>query len=259
MSTTEHVTTSLSEGILTIKMNRPDKKNALTQDMYTGLREALELLSSNTEARVGYLTGTDECFSAGNDLSDFLKNPPQDVDSAPVFRFLKTLLALEKPLVAAVNGPAVGIGTTMLLHCDLVYATPNAKFQLPFASLGACPEAASSMILPHLISHQKAAELLFLCDFFSGEDAKSFGIVNDTFAPETYQEQAYAVAQRLVKQPASSLRVSKMLMKQHNREALEAAMDLEAENFIEMIKSPEANEAIQAFLEKRKPDFTQFN
>lgn len=257
-TSSEHITTSLADGILTIHINRPDKKNALTRDMYIGLKEALDELSNTAAARAAFITGTPECFSAGNDLADFLENPPESPATAPVFQFLKALLHLEKPIVAAVNGPAVGIGTTLLLHCDLVYATPNAKLQLPFASLGACPEAASSMVLPLLVGPQKAAEMLYLCDFFSGEDAKQLGIVNDTFSPETYQDEAYKVTQRLVAQPASSLRTTKMLMKRHNIDALEAAMDTEATYFIEMIKSPEAKEAIQAFMDKRKPDFTQF-
>lgn len=259
MSTSEFVVTELKDHILSIRLNRADKKNALTQDMYLALTEALNTLTNTPEARVGFITGTPECFSAGNDLLDFMNNPPQEASTAPVFVFLKTLLKLEKPLVAAVNGPAVGIGTTLLLHCDLVYATPDAKMQLPFANLGACPEAASSLILPHMMGHQKASELLMLGGFFSGEDAKQMGIVNDTFDADSYQDKAYEVAQRLVKQPASSMRATKMLMKRHSLENLEETIDVEAGYFSKMIQSPEAREAIQAFMEKRQPDFTQFS
>lgn len=259
MSASENIDTRLEDGILSIHINRPDKKNALTQDMYTAMSDALEELNQNNEARVGFITGTQECFTAGNDLIDFLQSPPTPGSEPPVFRFLKTLPKVEKPLVAAVNGPAVGIGTTLLLHCDLVYAAEDAKLQLPFASLGACPEAGASLLLPQLVGHQKAAELLMLCDFFNGHTGKEIGLINDVFSNEEYQAKAYEQAKRLSLQPASSMRVTKMLLRRTNKAVLEELMDVEMEYFAKMLRSPEAKEAISAFMEKRKPDFTQFN
>lgn len=259
MSVSKHIETKLEDGILAIFINRPEKKNALTQDMYTAMCDALDELNSNPQARVGYITGTQDCFTAGNDLMDFLQSPPAKDGEPPVFRFLKSLPKVEKPLVAAVNGPAVGIGTTLLLHCDLVYAATEAKLQLPFASLGACPEAGSALLLPQTMGYQKAAELLMLCDFFNGDQGKEFGLINDVFSADEYQAKAYEKAKRLALQPASSMRVTKMLLKKSNAAALEEIMDIEMEYFAKMLRSPEAKEAITAFMEKRKPDFTQFN
>ncbi|MCG8312440.1 MAG: enoyl-CoA hydratase [Pseudomonadales bacterium] len=259
MSNCENIKTKLEDGILSIYIERPDKKNALTQDMYTALCDALTELNNNDAARAGFITGTQDCFCAGNDLADFLSSPPEPGSEPPVFRFLKALPKIEKPLVAAINGPAVGIGTTLLLHCDLVYAADTAKLQLPFASLGACPEAGSSLLLPQKIGYQKAAELLMLCDFFSAQDAKDWGLINDVFSTEDYQAKAYEQTKRIALQPASSMRVTKMLLKESNKEALDSIMAIEMDYFAKMLRSPEAKEALQAFMEKRKPDFTQFN
>ncbi|MCG8671078.1 MAG: enoyl-CoA hydratase [Pseudomonadales bacterium] len=259
MSASSNISTKLEDGILSIYMDRPDKKNALTADMYTAMVEALQELDSTPEARVGFITGSKECFTAGNDLADFLQRPPSKGEEPPVFRFLKTLPKVEKPLVAAVNGPAIGIGVTMLLHCDLVYAATDSKLQMPFASLGACPEAGSALLLPQTMGYQRAAQLLMLSDFFTAEEGKQWGLINDVFSPDVYQAKAYEQAKRLSLQPANSLRVTKMLMKKAQKEVLEEIMELEMDYFGKMLKSPEAKEAINAFMEKRKPDFTQFN
>ncbi|MDX1695953.1 MAG: enoyl-CoA hydratase [Ketobacteraceae bacterium] len=259
MSASENIRTRLDDGILSIEIHRPDKKNALTQDMYTALCDALEQLDSSNDARVGFITGTPDCFTAGNDLADFLNSPPSADNEPPVFRFLKTLPRVQKPLVAAVNGPAIGIGTTLLLHCDLVYAARDAKLQLPFASLGACPEAGSALLLPQTMGYQKAAELLMLCDFFSGEQGKELGLINEVFDSGDYRDKAYEQARRISLQPASSMRVTKMLLKKSSEKALAEIMEIEMDYFARMLRSPEAKEAISAFMEKRKPDFTQFN
>ncbi|PIE42054.1 MAG: enoyl-CoA hydratase [Gammaproteobacteria bacterium] len=259
MSASETIQTQLSDGILSITMNRPEKKNALTHDMYRGLVNALEELENNPEARVGFITGTRECFTAGNDLADFLNNPPEQGSQPPVFQYIKKLPTLSKPLVAAINGPVIGVGVTMLLHCDLVYAATDSKLQMPFASLGACPEAGSSVLLPRLMGYQRAAQLLMLSDFFSAQEGKEWGLINDVFSPDEYQEKAYEQAKRLALQPASSLRVTKMMLRKAQREELDAIMDLEIEYFSKMLQSPEAKEALNAFMEKRTPDFTQFN
>lgn len=259
MSASENIRTELKDGILSIYMDRPEKKNALTGDMYTALTDALEELESNPEARVGFITGSKECFTAGNDLADFLNRPPEPGTQPPVFRYIKKLPTVTKPLVAAVNGPAIGIGVTMLLHCDLVFAATDSKLQMPFASLGACPEAGSSMLLPQTIGYQRAAQLLMLSDFFTAEEGKAWGIINDVFSPDEYQAKAYEQAKRLALQPASSLRVTKMMLRKSNKAALDEIMDLEIEYFSKMLQSPEAKEALNAFMEKRTPDFTQFN
>lgn len=259
MSASENIKTKLEDGILSIYMDRPDKKNALTHDMYTALNDALDELENNSEARVGFITGTKEIFTAGNDLADFLNNPPAPGTQPPVFKYIKKLPTLTKPLVAAVNGPAIGIGVTMLLHCDLVYASTDSKLQMPFASLGACPEAGASVLLPRAMGHQRAAQLLMLSDFFTAEEGKEWGIINDVFSSDEYQAKAYEQAKRLALQPASSLRVTKMMLRKAHKEELDAIMDMEIEYFAKMLESPEAKEALNAFMEKRKPDFTQFN
>ena len=162
----EQIAYQSADGVAQIRIDRPDKKNALTAAMYTGLVEAFLRAEADPAVRVLLLCGSETCFTAGNDLQDFMNKPPRD-DSSPTIRFLKQLPATHKPLIAAVAGPAVGIGTTMLLHCDLVYADPNTRFQLPFVTLGLCPEAASSFLLPQIVGYPRAAELLLLGDPFT--------------------------------------------------------------------------------------------
>ena len=255
---TQLVLTEIQGNIIIIRLNRADKKNALTGDMYTGISDALDQLESDANLRAAVITGTKECFTAGNDLVDFLNSSGIGGES-PVGRFLRTVPNLTKPLVAAVNGPAVGVGTTMLMHCDLVYAAPGAKFQMPFASLGLCPEAGSSLLFPQLIGYRKAAELLMLCQLFTPEDAMAMGIVNEVIAEDEYQDYAIAKAQQLAKLPPRSIRVTKQLLRKGNEEQLKAIMKLEEEYFTDMLQGPEAKEAFSAFLEKRKPDFSQFS
>ena len=254
---TQQVLTEIQDGVIIIRLNRADKKNALTGEMYNGISDALDQLESDKNLRVGLITGTQDCFTAGNDLVDFMKGG-SIVGESPVGRFLATLPALTKPLVAAVNGPAVGVGTTMLLHCDLVYAAPGAKFQMPFTSLGLCPEAGSSLLLPQLVGYRRATELLMLCDSFTAEEGKQMGIVNAVLPAEEYQQYALTQAQRLAKQPPSSIRATKKLMRMASREALKNVMAEEAKLFTEMLNGGEAKEAFAAFFEKRKPDFSKF-
>lgn len=258
MSTESLVKIQREHGVISIHLNRPDKKNALTGAMYTAIADALDELDNQDSLRVGFITGTPDCFTAGNDLQDFMKNPPKGEDT-PVFRFLNRIATLNKPLVAAVNGNAVGVGTTLLLHCELVYAAPNAKFQMPFVNLGLCPEAGSSLLLPQLVGYQRAAQLLMLGDSFTAEEAHQWGLVNEVFYNEDYQAKAYEVALKLARQPAKSLRATKQLLRKANEAALKDIMTLEAEYFTTMLTGPEAHEAMSAFMEKRKPDFTQFN
>lgn len=241
-----------------IRMQRPDRKNALTHAMYTAIHEALLAGEEDKGVRVHLITGTEDCFTAGNDMGDFLQNPPVGDDS-PVMRFLASLLTLEKPLVAAVNGPAVGVGTTLLLHCDLVYLGRSARLQMPFVNLGLCPEAGSSFLLPLLMGHQRAAELLMLGETIDAGKALDFGIANAVFDDHHYQDKALHEARRLAAQPPSSVRLTKAFLKGPVREQIRAHMDLEGREFIARLSSPEAREAMQAFMEKRKPDFSQFD
>jgi len=255
---TDQVLTEIQDHIIIIRLNRADKKNALTGEMYDGISNALDQLESESKLRAGVITGTQDCFTAGNDLVDFLNN--SDINNkSPVGRFLRTIPYLSKPLVAAVNGPAVGVGTTMLLHCDLVYAAPDAKFQMPFASLGLCPEAGSSLLIPQLVGYRKAAELLMLCDMFDAEAAKIMGIVNQVVDSELYQAHAINKAQQLAKLPPASIRITKQLLRKANEEQLKAIMKMEVDHFMEMLQGAEAKEAFNAFLQKRKPDFSKFD
>lgn len=249
---------SEDSGILTIKINRPDKRNALTTAMYATLAEALQHAETSTKIRVVFLTGTQECFTSGNDVVDFMQNPPPD-ENSPVFRFLHAIANLKKPIVAAVNGPAIGVGTTLLLHCDLIYAAQSAVFQAPFVSLGLCPEAASSYLLPLLVGLPKATEILMLGESFNAETALSYGLINAVLPDNEYQSLAYAKAKKLAAQPAKSIRITKQLLRKVNADKVISTMADEAEHFKVMLKSPEANEAMSAFLQKRKPDFMKFD
>lgn len=254
---TDQIVSEIQNPIIIIRLNRADKKNALTGEMYDGISDALNRLENDADLRVGVITGTRDCFTAGNDLADFLNNPGID-ESSPVGRFLRTIPNLSKPLVAAVNGPAVGIGTTMLMHCDLVYAAPNAQFQMPFASLGLCPEAGSSLLVPQLVGLRKATELLMLCETFDAEAAKTMGIVNEVVEEDRYLEYTIAKARQLAALPPASIRITRKLLRQANADQLKSIMKMEQDYFMEMLQGVEAKEAFTAFLEKRKPDFSKF-
>ncbi len=250
------IETSVQEGVLRIGINRPDKKNALTAAMYQDLADTFREAGNDPQVRVVLLHGSKDCFTSGNDLQDFLQAPPTNCNS-PVFSFLTALCEFEKPLVAAVNGFAVGIGTTLLLHCDLVYAGENARFQLPFINLGLCPEAASSLLLPRLVGHQKAAELLMLGEPFDARKGGEIGLVNAILPEEQLLSHAIARAQNLAEKPPEALRLTKSLLKTSPSRAVADVLATEAEQFLHLLKQPEAKEAITAFLEKRAPDFRQ--
>jgi Enoyl-CoA hydratase/carnithine racemase len=251
------ILTSKANGIFTITFNRPNKKNAITAAMYQAMADALKEAEGDAEVRAILLTGSPEIFTAGNDLEDFLKNPPQKRNS-PVYQFMRNLSQATKPVIAAVSGPAVGIGTTLLMHCDFVYAADNAKFSMPFAKLGLCPEFSSSMLLPQIAGYQRAAEKLMLGEVFSAQEACAMGLVNKVLPTAELFAFAQAQAAKLVALPTSSLRATKRLMKGKQLDAIEAKMEEEGQLFSEMLKSKEAIEAFTAFFEKRKPDFTKF-
>lgn len=239
-----------------IELSRPEKKNALTAAMYAQLTEALAAAGRDPQARVVLLSGSRDCFTAGNDLADFLQRRPGE--ASPVFGLFQVLPALEKPVVAAVAGPAVGIGTTLLLHCDLVYAAADARFQLPFVPLGIVPEFGSTLLLPRLAGYQRAAKLLLLGQPFTAQEALEAGIVTEVVAKEELLEKAQGAASMLAALPPESLRLTKRLMKEGGAKELEARIAEEGRLFTERLASPEAKEAMSAFLEKRKPDFSRF-
>jgi enoyl-CoA hydratase/carnithine racemase len=253
----EHVLTETRARIARIELKRPDKKNALTADMYQAMADALAAAEADPQVRVVLIHGQPDCFSAGNDLKDFLERPPHS-ERSPVFQFLSAVSTAAKPLVAAVGGPAVGIGTTMLLHCDLVYAAPQTRFQLPFVPLGLLPEAGSSLLLPQLAGYQRAAELLLLGQPFTAEKALSVGIVTEVVPAEELLEYAQDAATAVAALPPESVRLTKMLMRKRDAAEVTARIAEESRLFRERLGSPEAKEAMAAFFEKRKPDFSRF-
>jgi enoyl-CoA hydratase/carnithine racemase len=248
------ILTMLADGILTITFNRPDKKNALTSAMYATLADALEAAEADPAVRVILFAGNGGAFTAGNDLQDFLNNPPQG-DNTPVFRFLRAISTASKPLIAAVSGAAVGVGTTMLLHCDLVYAGESAKLSLPFVNLALVPEAASSLLLPAMIGHHRAAELFMLGEVFTPQTAKDYGIVNAIYPDDKLLAEATAVAAKLAAKPPTALRLTKQLLKTTKGDVA-GQMAAEGEHFRSQLKSAEAREAMTAFFEKRPPKFS---
>jgi enoyl-CoA hydratase/carnithine racemase len=241
---------------LEITLHRPKRKNALTLAMYEALTEALAEANADPAVRVVSIRGEGN-FTSGNDLQDFLQAPPTSDDS-PVFRFLLALLAFEKPLVAIVDGPAIGVGTTMLLHCDLVYAGEAAKFQLPFVNLALVPEASSSYLLPKMMGHQRASELLLFGEPFDAQTAVSVGIANRVVPSDTLLAFARERIATLCAKPARSLRLTKKLLRS-DADVVEARLRAEALVFGELLTSPELAEAIGAFFAKRAPDFSAFS
>ncbi|HTR06427.1 MAG TPA: enoyl-CoA hydratase [Paraburkholderia sp.] len=252
------ILTARDNGVLTITIDRPARKNALTPAMYQAMVDALAAAQEDASVRAVLLRGHAEIFTAGNDIEDFLKSPPTSADS-PVMRFLDAIAGFEKPLVAAVKGPAVGVGTTLLLHCDMVYAADNARFAVPFAQLGLCPEAASSLLLPRIAGYQGAAEKLLLGETFDAQEAHRMGFVNRVLPAAELDAFVAAQLVKLVALPASSLRVTKSLMKRANEHEVKTRMSEESVHFGKMLLAPEAREAFTAFLQKRKPDFRQFD
>jgi enoyl-CoA hydratase/carnithine racemase len=249
------VLTHSEAGVLTITFNRADKKNSITAAMYAAMADALVQVETDAATRVVLFLGDPRIFSAGNDIRDFLNDPPSSGDS-PVFRFLRAISTLSKPAVAAVCGPAVGVGTTMLFHCDLVYAGDNASFSMPFVNLGLCPEAASSILVPQMLGYHRAAEALLLGDAFNAETALQMGLVNRVVPAADANALGQATARKLAEKPLSSLLETKRLMKKGQAAVVAQQIAEEGASFVRMLREPAAREAFGAFLEKRKPDFT---
>jgi enoyl-CoA hydratase/carnithine racemase len=249
------ILTHIDAGVMTITFNRLDKKNSITSSMYAAMAEALAQAATDPAVRVVVFQGHESIFSAGNDIGDFLNQPPTTQES-PVFRFLRGIATFEKPLLAAVAGPAVGIGTTMLFHCDLVYAGDNAAFSMPFVNLGLCPEAASSLLAPRMFGYHRAAEALLMGEPFFAEAAQEVGLVNRVVPPTEVNGYAQAQARKLAAKPLTSLIATKRLMKGDTQAVLQK-MDEEGQSFGRMLREPAAKEAFGAFMEKRKPDFSK--
>ena len=244
-------------GVTTISFNRLERKNSITSDMYANMADALVQAEADASVRVVVFQGHETVFCAGNDIGDFQKPPVQGEGERPVFRFLHGIASFSKPVIAAVCGPAVGIGTTMLFHCDLVYAGDNAAFSMPFVNLGLCPEAASSLLVPQMFGYHRAAEALLMGEPFFAEAALEVGLANRVVPPTEANGYAQAQARKLAGKPLSSLIQTKRLMKKGQMAQVHAHMDEEAISFGRMLSEPAAREAFTAFMEKRKPDFSK--
>lgn len=252
------IKTATLNHVATIEIARPEKKNAITVDMYDAMAKALRAADADPAVRAVLITGQPGIFTSGNDLEDFMQRPKQGMDS-PVFQFMQALAGSEKPVVAAVTGAAIGIGTTMLLHCDLVYVSDEARLAMPFTSLGLVPEFASSLLLPQLLGHVKAAEKLLLGDPFSAQDAVDLGLANAVLPAGEVVNHARRMAERFNALPPAAVRESKKLMKRAGAERVMETVAVEGGVFQQRLTSPEAREAFSAFFQKRKPDFTQFS
>ena len=251
----DRVLTTLTDGVLEVRINRPDKKNALTRAMYDAMSDALARADREAAVKVVVMTGTGDSFTSGNDIADFAPRP-SDGGEKSSHRFLRMISGVQKPVVAGVNGLAVGIGVTMLLHCDLVYASDTATFQMPFVDLGLVPEAGSSLLLPRLVGHQRAAELLLLGTRFNAAQAYELGLVNGVVADGEVPARVDAVARTIAAKPGASVRLTKALLRGKHQEVLDRIAE-EAVLFDQQLRSPEAAEAMAAFKERRKPDFSK--
>lgn len=243
---------TLDAGVLEVEIHRPGKRNALTPAMYQGLGDAIDRAAGDEAVRAVLLVGQPDVFTSGNDVSDFLQRPP-NIES-PGMRFLKRILACEKPIVAGVNGMAVGIGTTMLLHCDFVVAGEGALFAVPFVNLGLCPEAASSLLLPAVIGHRRASEMLLFGERIPAAKALDWGLVNQVVADGEVRDVARGRARALAAKPAGAIRTTKALLKRRFGTLAAETMHEEGLEFRRLLHEPAAREALAAFVEKRMPD-----
>jgi enoyl-CoA hydratase/carnithine racemase len=250
------IITDRSENILRVQLNRPHAKNAMTSSMYVTLADILDDAGRDEQIHAVLWHGAGDSFCAGNDVEDFLKNPPGP-DESPQARLMKALINFDKPLIAAVHGAAVGGGTTMLTHCDFVYAGESAKFQIPFINLGLVPEFGSSYSIPARIGHLRAAEFILLGLPFDARRALELGLVTRVVPDDDLLTTATDTARKLAQKPIGALQASKRLMKRSSRELIEQAIKVENEEFAGRVRSAEVREAFTAFLEKRPPDFTR--
>ncbi|HEY2559868.1 MAG TPA: enoyl-CoA hydratase [Caldimonas sp.] len=251
------IKTAVIDGVATIEIARPEKKNAITGAMYTALADAFDAAREDNAVRAVLLTGQPGIFTSGNDIEDFVQRPAS-LEQAPSFTFMKALMACDKPVVAAVTGAAIGIGTTMLLHCDFVYVSDEARLAMPFVGLGVVPEFASSLIVPQLMGNVRAAEKLLLGDPFTGAEAVECGIANAVLPAGEVVRHARRIAERFNALPPGAVRETKRLLRRSRSAALLETIAVEGQVFGQRLQSPEAKEAFSAFFEKRKPDFSKF-
>jgi enoyl-CoA hydratase/carnithine racemase len=251
----DDIETSRDGATYIIRFARPAKKNALTLAMYQRLFAAMGEAAADKSVRAVIFGSTSDTFTAGNDLGDFMQNPP-DGENSPVFKFITALAHFEKPLIAAVDGKGIGLGLTMLLHCDFVYVSDRASLVAPFVNLGLVPEAASSLLLPRLAGHVRAAEILLLGEPISAQQALGLGLVNAVLPADQVMPKALETARKLAEKAPTAVRLSKALMK--DAATITTRMQQEGAHFVGQLASPEVAEAIGAFFEKRKPDFSAF-
>jgi enoyl-CoA hydratase/carnithine racemase len=252
----DEIITERSASMLRVELNRPAKKNAMTSSMYVTLADVFDDAAKDERVRVVLWHGAGDSFCAGNDIEDFLKNPPGP-GNLPQARLMEALVDFDKPLIAAVQGAAIGGGTTMLTHCDLVYAGESAKFQMPFVNLALVPEFGSSFSIPARIGHIRAAELILLGLSFDARKAADLGLVTQVVSDQNLLATASETARKLAAKPAGALQASKKLMKQSFSEQIKAAMKAENEEYSARVRSEDAKEAFAAFLQKRPPNFNR--
>lgn len=256
------IKTATLNGVATIEIARPEKKNALTVAMYQAMADALAAAQADAAVRAVLITGQPGIFTSGNDIEDFMNRGPGEGTAnpdSPVFRFMRALTGIDKPVIAAVTGAAVGIGTTLLLHCDLVYVSDEARLAMPFVSLGLVPEFASSLIVPRLLGNVRAAEKLLLGDPFSPQDAVDAGIANAVLPAGEVVNHARRIAERFNTLPPGAVRETKKLLRRASADEVLKTIAVEGELFAARLRSPEAMEAFQAFFQKRRPDFSKFS
>ena len=250
-SSDPHIQYSVDGAVFILQLNRPEKKNALTRTMYRALGDGLKLAQEDPGIHAILIRGTDDCFTSGNDVNDFAKAQNPDEERPSVY-FMKSIAYAEKPIVAAVSGLAIGIGTTLLLHCDLIYASEECFLQLPFTRLGICPEAGSSYLLPEIMGHQRAAELLLLGDRFSSRQALEYGLVNAVFPQQTYLAAALEKTRELAALPADAVQTTKKLIKRRLQNMLPETIDLELKEFARLLQTDDAQAIVRAFLNRKK-------
>jgi enoyl-CoA hydratase/carnithine racemase len=248
----EHVQVSRNGGVLAITLARPERRNAITVAMYAALAEAIEGAASDVDVRLITIRGEGPDFAAGNDLADFAQAMPRDLSEVPVWRLLRALAACTVPLVAAVHGNAVGIGTTMLLHCDLVIAAQGTRFSLPFVDLALVPEAASSLLLPRLAGRRRAARYLLLGEAFGADEALEIGLASHVVPAEELDPALDALVGKLLSKPAEALRITQQLLRHGTSDEVVERMELESRHFSERLQSAEVKQAISAFFASRR-------
>jgi enoyl-CoA hydratase/carnithine racemase len=250
------IKTATFNGVATIEIARPEKKNAITQAMYRQLADALDAAVADAAVRAVLITGQPGIFTSGYDIEDFMARPAET--ESPAFVFMRALIGCDKPVVAAVTGAAIGIGTTLLLHCDFVYVSDEARLAMPFVSLGLVPEFGSSLIVPQLLGNVRAAEKILLGEPFTGADAVEAGIANAVLPAGEVVGHARRIAERFNALPPGAVRETKKLMRRGRNEAVLETIGVEGGVFAKRLRSPEAQEAFSAFFQKRKPDFSKF-